>query len=706
MAKAVEITFAIGAALTGGFSGAFGKAGQALGELQKQATSLQKVSGQIESYQKMQGAIAENEAAMASMRQQAQSLDTQITASKANTSELNTQYRSAQQEVDRLSSVFVRNTDAYKAATLNVKSLENQILSSKQPTAELQAQYVKAQEEARRLGEAVKKSGDELKGARSKAGKLKEEMGASAAKTRDLSREARHLTTDADRLEGKLDRDREALAQLRTELQGAGVDTNNLASSQAKLAARSQKLADAQTRLQNSRAALQETRQKLSWSNIQGDLIKSAGIGYSLYKPTMIAADFEQAMARTKAVAFTGKNKTPEQKAADEADFKALQAQALQLGADTQFTAIQAAQSQEMLARAGFKSNEIISAMPGLLSMAAAEGMDLANAADIAASTLRGFNLEADQSGRVADVLAQMSAASNSSIAGLGESMKYVAPVASGLGVSVEETAAMLGVMANAGIKGSQAGTALRAAFTRLSKEPKAVEKALRSLGVATRDAQGRMRKMPGLMQELSAKMKNMGEADQMRYLTNIFGQEAASGMLAVMRASVDGTLKEYEMLGHESTGVISKMAELSGVKMEEMRANLQSLEPALATLGLSFQEASIMMAMVAKSGIKNSDATLALTETYRRLTKEPKQAQKALKGMNISLYDSDKKMKNLPALMDELQKAMVGMSETDQLKSLTEIFGVAAAPVIMKMIQGLADGTVEEYRKAAKEAT
>ena len=109
------------------------------------------------------------------------------------------------------------------------------------------------------------------------------------------------------------------------------------------MAQQSQRLADAQTRLQTSRAALQETRQQLSWGNIKGDLIKSAGMGYSLYKPTMIAADFEQAMARTKAVAFTGKNKTPEQKAADDAAFKELQDQALQLGADTQFTAIQAA---------------------------------------------------------------------------------------------------------------------------------------------------------------------------------------------------------------------------------------------------------------------------------------------------------------------------------------------------------------------------
>ena len=706
MAKAVEITFAIGAALTGGFTGAFGKAGQALAELQKQTADLQQVTGQIEAYQKMQGAIASTESEIASMRQQAQSLDTQIAASKTTTNELNDQYRQSKQRVEELTAVNVRNNDAYKLAQLNVKSLETQIRSSKQPTAELQRQYSAAQEEARRLGDAVKVSSSELKAARSSTQKLKSEMQASSSQTRSLTTEARNLTENADKLEGKLDRDREALSKLRTELTGAGIDTNNLASEQARLAQQSQRLADAQTRLQNSKAALEATKSKLSFSNIKGDLMTAAGLGYSLYKPTMIAADFEQAMARTKAVAFTGKNKSPEQKAADEAAFAQLEAQARQLGRDTQYTATQAANSQEMLARAGFKSDEIISAMPGLLSMAAAEGMDLATAADIAASTLRGFNLEADQSGRVADVLAQMSAASNSSIAGLGESMKYVAPVASGLGVSVEETAAMLGVMANAGIKGSQAGTALRAAFTRLAKEPKAVEKALSALGIATRDAQGRMRKMPGLMQELSQKMKGMGEADQMQYLTNIFGQEAASGMLAVMRASVDGTLKEYEMLGHESTGVISKMAEVSGTKSEEMRKNLQSLEPALSTLGMSFQETSIMMAMLSKSGIKNSESTLALMSTYNRLKQEPKAVQKALKSMNVSLYDSNNKVKALPDLLKEVQTSMSGMSESDQLTKLTDIFGVEAAPVIMKMMQGLTDGTLEEYQRLADGAT
>ena len=706
MAKAVEITFAIGAALTGGFTGAFGKAGQALGELQKQTASLQQVSGQIESYQKMQGAMADNEAAVASMRQQAQSLDTQIAASKTATSELGTQYKKAQQDVESLTSVHVRNNDAYKVAQLNVKSLENQILSSKQPTAELQAQYAKAQEEARKLGGAVKHSATELKTARSTAQKLKSEMKASAAQTRTLSTEAKHLTTDADNLEGKLDRDREALARLRTELTGAGVDTNNLASEQARLSQQAQKAAEAQTKLQNSKAALEATKSKLSFNNIKGDLMTAAGLGYSLYKPTMIAADFEQAMARTKAVAFTGKNKTSEQKAADDEAFAQLQAQARQLGRDTQYTATQAANSQEMLARAGFQSNEIIAAMPGLLSMAAAEGMDLANAADIAASTLRGFNMDADQAGRVADVLAQMSSASNSSIAGLGESMKYVAPVASGLGVSVEETAAMLGVMANAGIKGTQAGNALKGAFSRLSKEPKAVEKALGNLGVATRDAQGRLRKMPGLMQELAAKMKDMGEADQMKNLVNIFGEVAAPGMLAVMRGAVDGTLKEYEQLGKESTGVLGAMAEAVGVSMDEMRAGMKNAEPAASSLGVSFKDLSIYLAMLAKNGIKGADADKSLTTAFTRLKKEPQQVQKALSTLKISAFDDTGNMRNIPDLMKDINKAMQGMSEAEQLNTLTGIFGKDAAAGMLAIVRGTVDGTLDEYNKLADKTT
>ncbi|MBQ7544925.1 MAG: phage tail tape measure protein [Synergistaceae bacterium] len=701
--KMVEMTFAIGAALTGGFGNAFGKAGQMLGQLQQQSAELQQVSGQIDGFQKMQDAITKNQGAMVEAQNQAKALETQIASSAQRTAMLKSQYGEAQAEVERLNAVLVRNRDAYRAAQLNVQSLERQIRSSKTPTAELQRQYASAQAEARRLGEAVKRSGAEFQQAQGKAKRLKSEMQSSASQTRSLKTEARNLNAEAEKLKGGIDRDTEALSKLQASLSGAGVDTSRLASEQARLTAQSKKLADAQTRLQTSRAALKETREKLSWGNVKGDLMKAAGIGLSLGAPVMQAAEFEHAAARLNAVAFSGGGRNAEE---DAKSFKLLQAQARQLGRDTQFTAVQAAQSQENLARAGFAANEIISAMPGLLDMAAAEGMDLATAADIMASSLRGFGLEAEDAGRVSNILAQTSAASNSSITGLGESLKYVAPVAKGLGVSIEETNAMLGIMANAGIKGSQGGTALRAAFTRLSKEPKAVAKALGELGINARDAQGNMREIPELMQALSERMKNMGSADKMKYLSNIFGSEAASGMLAVMEASVDGTLQNLTRLNRESSGQLQAMSKHTGLSIEELRAGMEKADKYARHLGISFGDLTVYTSMLAQSGIKGAQADQKLTQAFSRMKDKPREVQKALKAYGIALTDDQGKMRDFNVILTDLNNAMKDMQPSEQLKQLTKIFGAEGAQAVQALMRGMSDGLYDQYSEVAKSAT
>ena len=283
------------------------------------------------------------------------------------------------------------------------------------------------------------------------------------------------------------------------------------------------------------------------------------------------AADFEQAMARVGAVS-----------GAIGEDFERLSRQARDLGRDTQYSATQAANSQELLARAGFQTNEIIAAMPGLLDMASAEGMDLANAADIASSALRGFGLGAEEMNRVADVLAKTSSASNTSISLLGESLKYVAKPASALGFTIEQTNAMLGAMANSGIKGSQAGTALKAAFLRLSQEPTRVAKALKALGVSSKDAEGNLRPIPDLMTDLANKMTGMGKAQKLGYLANIFGDEAASGMLAVMEAVADGSLPELEKALYSCSGAAKEMSERMNATAQGAMKRLESASEGL----------------------------------------------------------------------------------------------------------------------------
>ena len=714
MAKAVEVTFAIGATLGGSFNSAFGKAGQSFEALQKQLTSLQQQSGQISDFQKLQETVNRNQASMDMMRSNSQALDTQIVASSEKTAGLKSQYGDAQAEVERLNAALVRNRDAYNAAKLNAESLKNQIQHSTGPTAELQKRYEAAQAEVRRLDGAVKQSAVDFKNAQQNAKRLSTELKASSKETKDMQRQSKDLTTQADKLQTGLDRDREALARMRSELSAAGIDTSNLTERQAKLEAQTKRVADAQSRLKEAQANFEAARQNLSWNNIKGDVMASAGLAYSLYKPVKQAADFEAAMARVNAVAFTGLGKSDKQKALDAEEFQKMQAQARELGRATQYTAVQVANTQEVLARAGFKSNEVIAAMPGLLSMAAAEGMDLSSAADIAASTLRGFQLSADQSNRVADVLAQTSAASNTSIAGLGESMKMVAPVAASLGVSIEQTSAMLGVMANNGIKGTESGSALRNAFLRLSQEPKAVAKSLSQLGIASRTADGNMRQLPDLMLEMSEKMKNMGEADKLKHLSNIFGVRAASGMLAVMQGAVDGSLDELERLNKEATGIFvalsENVAKATGGKFtintEEMRAGMKDIEPMARNLGISFRDLSIYTALLAKSGIKGASANLMMSQAFTQLSKNSKGVQKALKRFNISAYTKDGKLKDFPDLLREIGNAISGLDEKAQKKTLSQIFGGEDAAIAAQTwIKGLNDGSWFDMGKAAEGA-
>ena len=428
----------------------------------------------------------------------------------------------------------------------------------------------------------------------------------------------------------------------------------------------------------------------------------AAGLGYTLYKPVSQAADFESAMARVNAVAFSGAGRNAEE---DAKSLQALTEQARQLGRDTQFTAVQAAQSQENLARAGFKANEIISAMPGLLNMAAAEGMDLAQASDIAASTLRGFKLSADQMNRVADVLAQTSAASNTNIVGLGEGMKYVAPVAANLGVSLEEVSAMLGIMANAGIKGTEGGTALRGAFLRLSQEPKAVEKALNALGVASRDAQGNMRKLPDIMTELSEKMKDMGEADRMKYLADIFGIRAVSGMMAVMNGVMDGSLEQLTQYNKEATGILKAMSEATGASLDDIRGAMKGVEPYTERLGISYRDLAIYTGMLAKSGIKGANANKILTATFSRILKDSKQVNKALKGYGIALTGENGKMRDFPDILNDINSAMKNMTEGQQIEALTKIFGADLVPGAHALLGQLEAGSFTELNKKADNA-
>jgi len=236
--------------------------------------------------------------------------------------------------------------------------------------------------------------------------------------------------------------------------------------------------------------------------------------------PIEAAAQFEQSMAAVRAVTA---NITTE-------EFEALTAQARELGATTAFSASQAAEGMGFLARAGFSANQQMAAMPSMLALARAGAVDLGTTADIASNILSGFGLDAAEMTRVADVMVATFTTANTDIPMLGDTMRYIAPVARAAGMSLEESAAMAGLLGNAGIQASQAGTTLRAMLQRLAAPTTEAAAVLQSLGISVADQNGDMRSMVTILGEVGNAIGDLGTQRQLDIIGTVFGVEAAAG--------------------------------------------------------------------------------------------------------------------------------------------------------------------------------
>lgn len=286
--------------------------------------------------------------------------------------------------------------------------------------------------------------------------------------------------------------------------------------------------------------------------------------------------DFEQQMSRVKAISgATGE------------EFAKLKEQAIELGASTAFSATEAAQGMENLASAGFSTSEIMDAMPGMLDLAASSGEDLASSADIAASTLRGFGLEASQAGHVADVLAKNAANTNAAVKDTGEAMKYVAPVAHTMGLSLEEVAASIGIMADSGIKGSQAGTTLRGALSRLAKPTEKMYQIMDELGLSFYDSNGKMKSLTEMVAMLQSNMSGLTDEQKQNALVTLFGQEALSGMMVLMDAGPD----KLASLTDAYKNCDGAAAEMAATMMDNLAGAVEEMSGAAETFGLVLYE-------------------------------------------------------------------------------------------------------------------
>ena len=430
----------------------------------------------------------------------------------------------------------------------------------------------------------------------------------------------------------------------------------------------------------------------------KGAAAASAGITGALAASTAAGASFESQMSTVQAISQ-----------ASGTEMARLKALAKQMGIETKFSATEAGQGLEYMAMAGWEVDSMLAGLPGIMNLAAASGEDLGQVSDIVTDSMTAFNLEASRSAEFADVLAQASARSNTDVATMGKTFKYVAPVAGALGFSIQDTATAIGLMANAGIKGEQAGTSLRAMLTRIVKPTAEVASAMERIGLSVTNSDGSMRSLNEIQRDLRAGFSGLSESERASTAASLAGQEAMSGMLALVNASDE----DYEKLSDSIYHAKGAAEEMAGVRMDNLKGDVTLLKSSAEGAGIAIYEG---LSEPFREGVQTgtewlNSFTESVEENLPTIRREVKSAGSSLMGFADPVLDLGSWFLQHPEVMQGgltgLVSALLTFKAAKGITSAVKLFGslsgmITAWPVAAA---GLAIGGIAGITSAMKAA-
>lgn len=375
---------------------------------------------------------------------------------------------------------------------------------------------------------------------------------------------------------------------------------------------------------------------------------------------------FESTMSKVQAVSGA---------TADEMD--QLSAKAQEMGAKTKFSASEAGQAFNYMAMAGWKTEDMLDGIEGIMNLAAASGADLAQASDIVTDALTAMGYSAKDAGKLADVMAAASSNANTNVEMMGETFKYAAPVVGTLGYSMEDTAVAIGLMANAGIKGSQAGTALRSTLTNLAAPSDAAAVAMDKYGISLTDNKGNMKTFSTVMGELRQKFKLMTETEQANVASSIAGKNAMSGFLAIVNSSDEDFNKLTQAIGNSSGSAL----EMSEIMQNNLPGSITKLKSAAEGVAISLYNAFSGSAKTAIDGL-----TEAVGRVKDRITEwaQSDKAQAMLQRVTTAVEGLvNKLLDNLEPALDGIIGVIEGVAKAaaflvENWESIAKAIGVA----------------------------
>ena len=518
--------------------------------------------------------------------------------------------------------------ESFESASKQLSSLGDVIKKVNDRASEIEA--------FKKSSRATKEASLAYKDAKQKLNLLGKEIAATDSPSKQLQNNFRKSQIASNRAKKAFMESATATREMGKALRATGVDSKNLNGQQIALGKTLETLKKRQASLQaNSSAKAQNLSNR---ANYRSQMFDALAIGSALYSVVKPAADFELAMAQVGAIT---------NEAAGSEGFKKLTEQVRELGRTTQYTSSEAAEAMRFLGMAGFKTNEILSATPAILNLAIAGNMDLGRAADIASNILTGFNMSATRTAEVADVLAQAARNTNVDVEMLGQTMKFVAPAAAAVGGTLQETAALAGVLGNAGIQSTMAGTMLRSAYLRLAAPAKAgakalgnlreemqisaeempdvakeallAQKRLSGLGVKIFN-KGKMRSMVDILKDMHEATKNLADDEKLSAIKDIFGTRSTAGALAIFKSVETGSFDEVLNKINNAQGTADEMAKR--LKNTAIGAS-KELASATESIGISIGSTLLpAFATLARQVASAATKISALSERFPVLTK------------------------------------------------------------------------------------
>lgn len=382
-----------------------------------------------------------------------------------------------------------------------------------------------------------------------------------------------------------------------------------------------------------------------------------------------VGSSFEAAMSKVSAISgASGK------------DLQSLTDKAKEMGAKTKFSASESAEALQYMAMAGWNTTSMLNGIDGIMSLAAADGLDLATTSDIVTDAITAFGLKASDSTHFADVLAKASSSANTNVSMLGESFKYVAPLAGAMNYSVEDVSVALGLMANASVKGSMAGTSLKTALSNLASPTKEMKEVMDKYKISMTDANGKALPLIDVIKELRSKFSGLSETEQTAAASTLFGKEAMSGMLAIVNASD----KDFNTLVKNIDNADGSAQKMADTMQNNLQGQITILKSGLEGLGIEIYESMSEPLTDAAKEAQNYVSRLTEAFTEGGLSEMIEEAGSIFGELATKAVEAAPKM--IDAAMSFLQAFVNGIANNSS--KLVK----AAINIVKTLVKGISD--------------